>query len=97
MEKMDIDAANSMFESFATSEQQSKQATRNSTPTTRNTSHATRGVYQVTPDTSLAATVESLAREVKELRMKVDRCEICRGGDMILLSARSLVRSRSIL
>ncbi|XP_076904889.1 uncharacterized protein LOC143560449 [Bidens hawaiensis] len=35
---------------------------------------------KVNLDTSVAAALESLTREVKKLKAKVDRCEFCRGG-----------------
>ncbi|KAJ0520261.1 putative nucleotidyltransferase, Ribonuclease H [Helianthus annuus] len=78
MDKKDPTECEEMFESFAMAGQQSHPA-RNSIPSTRTTSSA-KGVYQVTPDTSLAAELEALKREMREMKLKERKCEICRGG-----------------
>ena len=68
-----------MFESFAQAEYEQRSANRNSNPISSSSS-STRGVHHVNVDTSVAAALEALARDVKDLKMRVDRCEICIGG-----------------
>ncbi|KAD6454135.1 hypothetical protein E3N88_08841 [Mikania micrantha] len=79
MGKRDVAECNDLFESFAQAEHEQRSSNRNSTPIASSSS-STRGVHHVNVDTSVAAALESLARDVKELKMRVDRCEICRGG-----------------
>ncbi|KAK1421883.1 hypothetical protein QVD17_24595 [Tagetes erecta] len=79
MERKSVAECTEMFESFALAEQQSPQS-RNSIPAIRAPTSTARGVYQVTPDASVAAALEGLQREVRELKMSSSRCEICRGG-----------------
>ncbi|KAD4585009.1 hypothetical protein E3N88_22610 [Mikania micrantha] len=79
MGKRDVAECTDMFESFAQAEYEQRSSNRNSTPIASSSS-STRGVHHVNVDTSVAAALESLARDVKELKMRVDRCEICRGG-----------------
>ncbi|KAI3816628.1 hypothetical protein L1987_16331 [Smallanthus sonchifolius] len=42
------------------------------------------GKKSVTLDTSVAAALENLHREMKEIKAKVDKCEFCRGGHSTL-------------
>ncbi|KAD6119860.1 hypothetical protein E3N88_11131 [Mikania micrantha] len=79
MGKRDVADCNDLFESFAQAEYEQRSSNRNSTPITSSSS-SMRGVHHVNTDTSVAAALESLARDVKDLKMRVDRCEICRGG-----------------
>ncbi|KAD6796712.1 hypothetical protein E3N88_07608 [Mikania micrantha] len=79
MGKRDVAECNDLFESFAQAEYEQRSSNRNSTPIASSSS-SKRGVHHVNVDTSVAAALESLARDVKELKMRVDRCEICRGG-----------------
>ncbi|KAD4385637.1 hypothetical protein E3N88_25806 [Mikania micrantha] len=79
MGKRDVAECTDMFESFAQAEYEQRSANRNSNPISSSSS-STRGVHHVNVDTSVAAALEALSRDVKELKMKVDRCEICRGG-----------------
>ena len=48
------------------------------------TSSAARGVHQVGLETTVATALDNFRREVskeiKELKTKVDKCEVCRGG-----------------
>ncbi|KAI3814002.1 hypothetical protein L1987_18741 [Smallanthus sonchifolius] len=52
----------------------------NSTPSARTPTSATRGVYQVTTETSMAAALATMAKEIKDLKMSSMKCEVCRGG-----------------
>ncbi|KAD6795094.1 hypothetical protein E3N88_05990 [Mikania micrantha] len=79
MGKRDVAECNDLFESFAQAEYEQRSSNRNSTPITSSSS-SLRGVHHVNTDTSVAAALEALARDVKDLKMRVDRCEICRGG-----------------
>ncbi|KAD5802838.1 hypothetical protein E3N88_14198 [Mikania micrantha] len=79
MGKRDVAECNDLFESFAQAEYEQRSANRNSTPITTSSS-STRGIHHVNVDTSVAAALESLAKDVRDLKMRVDRCEICRGG-----------------
>ncbi|KAD4888365.1 hypothetical protein E3N88_20438 [Mikania micrantha] len=79
MGKRDVSECTDIFESFAQAEYEQRSSNRNSTPIASSSS-STRGVHHVNVDTSVAAALESLARDVKDLKMRVDRCEICRGG-----------------
>ncbi|KAD4385354.1 hypothetical protein E3N88_25522 [Mikania micrantha] len=79
MGKRDVAECTDMFESFAQAEYEQRSANRNSNPISSSSS-STRGVHHVNVDTSVAAALEALSKDVKELKMKVDRCEICRGG-----------------
>ncbi|KAD2805505.1 hypothetical protein E3N88_38882 [Mikania micrantha] len=79
MGKRDVAECTDMFESFAQAEYEQRSANRNSNPISSSSS-STRGVHHVNVDTSVAAALEALARDVKDLKMRVDRCEICRGG-----------------
>ncbi|KAD3066469.1 hypothetical protein E3N88_34349 [Mikania micrantha] len=80
MGKRDVAECNDLFESFAQAEYEQRSSNRNSTPITSSSS-SMRGVHHVNMDTSVAAALESLARDVRDLKMRVDRCEICRAGD----------------
>ncbi|XP_076936947.1 uncharacterized protein LOC143604312 [Bidens hawaiensis] len=79
MDKKNVVECNELFESFAQSEFAKKPRSRNSNPVT-NTPLSVRGVHQVNLDTSVAAALESLASEIKNLKAKIDKCELCRGG-----------------
>ncbi|KAD5803433.1 hypothetical protein E3N88_14793 [Mikania micrantha] len=79
MGKRDVAECNDLFESFAQAEYEQRSSNRNSTPIASSSS-STRGVHHVNVDTSVAAALEFLAKDVKDLKMRVDRCEICRGG-----------------
>ncbi|KAD7479839.1 hypothetical protein E3N88_02975 [Mikania micrantha] len=79
MGKRDMAECNDLFESFAQAEYEQRSSNRNSTPITSSSS-SMRGVHHVNTDTSVAAALEFLARDVKDLKMRVDRCEICRGS-----------------
>ncbi|KAI3732622.1 hypothetical protein L1987_63829 [Smallanthus sonchifolius] len=83
MGKKSVTECLDMFESFAQSESEQRSANRNTTPITSATS-STRGVHQVTLDTSVAAALENLHREMKEIKAKVDKCEFCKGGHSTL-------------
>ncbi|KAI3814138.1 hypothetical protein L1987_18885 [Smallanthus sonchifolius] len=78
MGKRNVAECNDMFESFAQAEYEQRSVTRNSSPST-STSSSSRGVHHVNVDTSVAAALEALAKDVKELKMRVARCEVCRG------------------
>lgn len=79
MGKKNVAECLDLFESFAQSEYEQRSVTRNSNPSP-STPSSTRGVHQVTLDTQVAAALENLTHEMKELKAKVDRCEMCRGG-----------------
>ncbi|XP_076956832.1 uncharacterized protein LOC143632135 [Bidens hawaiensis] len=79
MDKKSVVECNELFESFARSEFAKKPRNGNSSPAT-NTPSSVRGVHQVNLDTSVAAALESLASEIKNLKAKIDKCELCRGG-----------------
>ncbi|KAI3807729.1 hypothetical protein L1987_23663 [Smallanthus sonchifolius] len=78
MGKRNVAECNDMFESFAQAEYEQRSVTRNSSPST-STPSSSRGVHHVNVDTSVAAALEALAKDVKELNMRVARCEMCRG------------------
>ncbi|XP_022040215.1 uncharacterized protein LOC110942760 [Helianthus annuus] len=69
MGKKTMNECNDLFESFAHSDMDYS-----------TTSSATRGVNQVGLDPSVAAAFETLKQELNEIKKKVDRCEVCRGG-----------------
>ncbi|KAI3744489.1 hypothetical protein L1987_57571 [Smallanthus sonchifolius] len=52
----------------------------NSTASARTPTSATRGVHHVTTETSMAAALAAMAKEIKDLKMSTMKCEICRGG-----------------
>ncbi|KAD3337155.1 hypothetical protein E3N88_32675 [Mikania micrantha] len=79
MGKRDVAECTDMFESFAQAEYEQRSANRNSNPISSSSS-STRGVHHVNVDASVAAALEALARDVKDLKMRVDICEISRGG-----------------
>jgi len=76
MGKKNVNECKDMFESFAQAEYEQQSGNRNPKPATGSSS---RGVHHVTMDTGVAAVLESLVKEVKEIKKKVDRCELCRG------------------
>ncbi|XP_076903418.1 uncharacterized protein LOC143558468 [Bidens hawaiensis] len=79
MDKKNVVECSELFESFAQSDFAKKPRSRNSNPVT-STPSSVRGVHQVNQDTSVAAALESLASEIKNLKAKIDKCELCRGG-----------------
>ncbi|KAK1419540.1 hypothetical protein QVD17_28715 [Tagetes erecta] len=79
MEKKSVPQCEEMFESFALSEQESPHP-KSSTSATRASSSTTRGVYQVSPGSDLAVMMEAVRNEIKDLKMSVNKCEVCRGG-----------------
>ncbi|KAI3676472.1 hypothetical protein L1987_86081 [Smallanthus sonchifolius] len=64
-------------ESFALAEQQ-RPSTRTSIPSARTPASSVRGVHQVTPDTSMAAPLATMTKEIKELKLSAQKCEVCR-------------------
>ncbi|XP_021971612.1 uncharacterized protein LOC110866771 [Helianthus annuus] len=86
MGKKTVNECNDLFESFAHSDMDYGTISRTSIPV--RTSSAGRRVNQVSLDPSIAAIVESLRQELRqevrqelnEIKKKVDRCEVCRGG-----------------
>ncbi|KAK1432077.1 hypothetical protein QVD17_08967 [Tagetes erecta] len=80
MGKMNVDQCNELFESFAQAEHEQRSTHRNSTPVTGTPSTSTRGLHHVSMETSVAAALENLTREMRDLKAKVDKCERCRGG-----------------
>ncbi|XP_022024510.1 uncharacterized protein LOC110924831 [Helianthus annuus] len=69
------------FEAFAQSQSQSGADQRYQSGNSNTTTSApARGVNHVAMDPSLAAVLENMTRELKEIRAKVDKCEYCRGG-----------------
>ncbi|XP_021975058.1 uncharacterized protein LOC110870164 [Helianthus annuus] len=82
MGKKTVAEYNDLFESFAHSNMDYSTTSRTSIPV--RTTSAGRGVNQVSLDPSVAAVVESLRQEMRqelsEIKKKVDRCEVCRGG-----------------
>ncbi|XP_076935469.1 uncharacterized protein LOC143602142 [Bidens hawaiensis] len=77
--RKNVSECNEMFESFAQSDLAKGPRRGNSIPVS-STSSSSRGVHQVNLDITVASALESLTREVKELKTKVDKCEFCRGG-----------------
>ncbi|KAJ0668862.1 putative retrotransposon gag domain-containing protein [Helianthus annuus] len=67
------------FEAFAQSQSRADQRYQSGNSNTI-TRAPTRGVNHVTMDPSLAAVLENMTRELKEIKAKVDKCEFCRGG-----------------
>ncbi|KAK1433064.1 hypothetical protein QVD17_09971 [Tagetes erecta] len=84
MGKMNVDQCNELFESFAQAEHEQRSTHRNSTPVTGTPSTSTRGLHHVSMETSVAAALENLTREMRDLKAKVDKCERCRGGHSTL-------------
>ncbi|XP_076885257.1 uncharacterized protein LOC143534716 [Bidens hawaiensis] len=76
LEKLDIDECESLFESFALAEQQESSAR----GTSRTTTSSARGIFQVLNDTSIAAALEAMQKDIRELKKISQKCEICRGG-----------------
>ncbi|KAD4385549.1 hypothetical protein E3N88_25717 [Mikania micrantha] len=72
-----------MFEDFALVEYEDLSFVRRAAPAVKPTVAPpipTRGMHHVTPNTSTAAALEALAKDIKELNMAAARYEICRGG-----------------
>ncbi|XP_021991828.1 uncharacterized protein LOC110888617 [Helianthus annuus] len=86
MGKKTVAECNDLFESFAHSDMDYSTTSRTSIPV--RTTSAGRGVNQVGLDSSVAAAVErakeelrqEMRQELNEIKKKVDRCEVCRGG-----------------
>ncbi|XP_035831892.1 uncharacterized protein LOC118480970 [Helianthus annuus] len=86
MGKKTVAECNDLFESFAHSDMDYSATSRTSIPV--RTTSAGRGVNQVSLDSSVAAAVErakeeirqEMRQELSEIKKKVDRCEVCRGG-----------------
>ncbi|XP_021991969.1 uncharacterized protein LOC110888769 [Helianthus annuus] len=82
MGKKTVAECNDLFESFSHSDMDYSTTSRTSIPV--RTTSAGREVNQVSLDPSVAAVVESLRQEMRqelsEIKKKVDRCEVCRGG-----------------
>uniref|UniRef100_A0A251TV51 Putative retrotransposon gag domain, Ribonuclease H-like domain protein n=1 Tax=Helianthus annuus TaxID=4232 RepID=A0A251TV51_HELAN len=86
MGKKTVAECNDLFESFAHSDMDYSTTSRTSIPV--RTTSAGRGVNQVSLDSSVAAAVErakeeirqEMRQELSEIKKKVDRCEVCRGG-----------------
>ncbi|MFS8034865.1 putative nucleotidyltransferase, Ribonuclease H [Helianthus anomalus] len=82
MGKKTVVECNDLFGSFAHSDMDYNTISRTSIPV--RTTSAGRGVNQVSLDPLVAAVVESLRQEMRqelsEIKKKVDRCEVCRGG-----------------
>ncbi|XP_022014494.1 uncharacterized protein LOC110913991 [Helianthus annuus] len=82
MGKKTVAECNDLFESFAHSDMDYITTSRTSIPV--RTTSAGRGVNQVSLDPSVATAVEDLRKEMRqelnEIKKKVDRCEVCRGG-----------------
>ncbi|XP_021985862.1 uncharacterized protein LOC110882073 [Helianthus annuus] len=86
MGKKTVAECNDLFESFAHSDMDYSTTSRTSIPV--RTTSAGRGVNQVGLDSSVAAAVErakeelrqEMRHELNEIKKKVDRCEVCRGG-----------------
>ncbi|XP_022014263.1 uncharacterized protein LOC110913749 [Helianthus annuus] len=86
MGKKTVAECNDLFESFAHSDMDYSTTSRTSIP--MRTTSAGRGVNQVGLDSSVAAAVErakeelrqEMRQELNEIKKKVDRCEVCRGG-----------------
>ncbi|XP_021996235.1 uncharacterized protein LOC110893433 [Helianthus annuus] len=68
------------FEAFAQSQSQSRSDQRYQSGNSNTTTSApTRGVNHITMDPSIAAVLENITGELKEIKAKVDKCEFCRG------------------
>ncbi|XP_076907101.1 uncharacterized protein LOC143563450 [Bidens hawaiensis] len=76
LEKLDIDECESLFESFTLAEQQEPSARGASKTTTS----SARGIYQVLNDTTIAAALEAMQKDIRELKKIAQKCEICREG-----------------
>ncbi|KAI3776015.1 hypothetical protein L1987_45775 [Smallanthus sonchifolius] len=83
MGKKSVVECHDLFESFAYSDMDYSAASRTSFPVT-STSSSSRGVHQVSLDSSVAAALDRIektfTKELNEIKKKVDRCEVCRGG-----------------
>jgi len=81
MEKKTREECDDLFLSFALTDQQSSSAARS---TSQNTT-GTRGMYHVKSsegdsDPQVMAVLASLAKEMKEIKMGMNKCELCRGN-----------------
>ncbi|XP_022031179.1 uncharacterized protein LOC110932126 [Helianthus annuus] len=76
--KKTVVECNDLFQSFAHSDMDYSTASRTSIPVT--TSSAGRGVNQVSLDSLVVAVLEGMKRDLLEIKKKVDRREVCRGG-----------------
>ncbi|XP_035834059.1 uncharacterized protein LOC110881090 [Helianthus annuus] len=78
MGKKSVADCNDLFESFAHADIDHSATSRNSIPVT--TSSSSRGVNQVVSDSKIASQLDYITKELLEIKKKVDRCEVCRGG-----------------
>ncbi|KAJ0743501.1 putative aspartic peptidase domain superfamily [Helianthus annuus] len=91
MGKKTVAECNDLFQSFAHSDMDYSTTSRTSIPV--HTTSAGRGVNQVSLDPSVAAAIvervreelrqemrQEMRQELSEIKKKVDRCEVCRGG-----------------
>ncbi|XP_022007197.1 uncharacterized protein LOC110906359 [Helianthus annuus] len=85
--KKTVAECNDLFQSFAHSDMDYSTTSRTSIPV--RTSSAGRGVNQVSLDPSVVAAMiervreelrQEMKRELSEIKKRIDRCEVCRGG-----------------
>ncbi|KAI3762510.1 hypothetical protein L1987_52940 [Smallanthus sonchifolius] len=79
MGKKSVADCNDLFESFAHADIDHCATSRTSIPVT-STSSTARGVNQVGSDSKVASQLDYITKELLEIKKKVDRCEVCRGG-----------------
>ncbi|KAJ0589389.1 putative retrotransposon gag domain-containing protein [Helianthus annuus] len=78
MGKKTVADCNDLFESFAHADIDHSATGRNSNPVI--TSSSSRGVNQVVSDSKVISQLDYITKELLEIKKKVDRCEVCRGG-----------------
>ena len=78
MGKKTVADCNDLFESFAHADIDHSATGRNSNPVV--TSSSSRGVNQVVSDSKVISQLDYITKELLEIKKKVDRCEVCRGG-----------------
>ncbi|KAJ0759149.1 putative nucleotidyltransferase, Ribonuclease H [Helianthus annuus] len=78
MGKKTVADCNDLFESFAHAYIDHSATGRNSNPVI--TSSSSRGVNQVVSDSKVISQLDYITKELLEIKKKVDRCEVCRGG-----------------
>ncbi|KAI3815744.1 hypothetical protein L1987_15425 [Smallanthus sonchifolius] len=79
MGKKSVADCNDLFESFAHADIDHCATNRTSISVT-STSSTARGVNQVGSDSKVASQLDYITKELLEIKKKVDRCEVCRGG-----------------
>ncbi|KAI3670910.1 hypothetical protein L1987_87554 [Smallanthus sonchifolius] len=79
MGKKSVADCNDLFESFAHADIDHCATSRNSIHVT-STPSAARGVNHVSSDSKVASQLDYITKELLEIKKKVDRCEVCRGG-----------------